>query len=86
MRLDGGDVSVETKASERRLLRRAGQLHVKAGGRVYIDAHGYQQMASRKAVESLLGQGLMVKAGTRFERTPAGDEELARHQAEVTSR
>lgn len=70
-------MSVETTAAERQLLRRAGQLETRACGRVYINAHGYQQRASAKEVESLLAKELMVKAGSKFERTEAGDEALA---------
>lgn len=69
-------MSVETSVRERQLLRRAGQLHVRSCGRVYIDAPGHQQMASRPVVESLLGKGLMVAVGARFERTAAGDAVL----------
>lgn len=69
--------AVETTAAERPLLRRAGQLHVRADGRVYINAHGYQQMAARAVVESLLAKELMVRDGSKFRRTAAGDAALA---------
>lgn len=70
--------AIETTVQERALLRRAGQLETRACGRVFINANNYQQMAAVKVVKSLLDKRLMVAAGSGFERTPAGDEALAR--------
>ncbi len=67
----------ETTAAERQLLRRAGQLETRASGKVYINAHSYQHMAKQAEVDSLLGKGLMVRAGSRFERTAVGNQVLA---------
>ncbi len=72
-------MTVETTAEERRLLRRAGQLVVRSDGRVYVDSPQFQARAARPVVQALLGKGLMVPtAGSRFARTAAGDEALAR--------
>ncbi len=71
-------MTVETTAEERRLLRRAGQLMVRSDGRVYVDSSRFQALASRPVVQALLDKGLMVRAGSRFERTEVGAAVLAR--------
>lgn len=70
---------VETSVSERALLRRTRQLEVRVCGRVFINAYGYQQMAAKKVVKSLLDKGLMVPSGSGFSRTPLGDKALERN-------
>ncbi len=69
---------VETTAEERRPLRWAGQLLVRSAGRVQVDSARFQALASRPVVQALLDKGLMVRAGSRFERTEVGVAELAR--------
>ena len=65
---------IDTTARERTLLRQASRLVARTGA-VYLDL-GVPHRAPQNVLDSLLAKGLLVRVGTGFARTDAGDEAI----------